>query len=185
MTQSSISAAAAEKIYIYLDRKWGGRQLKALSMLTFIWKGWVTRTATNSTNRRFYDRAAQTKRVIPLCISDKRRQEMLTVRPLIRRSYIWNQSMCLKRGRLHSSRRRLKAENRWLDEPEEPTPFPTARPERTPKVQRRSRLKVNTPSHAAVRKHRGVDRKRGAVLASAGISICSLPLKLTEDKHAG
>lgn len=122
-----------KNIYIYFDRKWRGRQSKAFCVLTFIRKGWVTYSATNSTNGRFYDRVAQTKRVSAHCISDKRRLEMLAVRPLIRWSNIWNQPVCLKRGRLHSSQRKLKAGNCWLDEPKEPTPFPTTRPERTPK----------------------------------------------------
>lgn len=177
-----------KNIYIYLDRKWGGRQTKALSVLAFIRKGWVTYMATNSTNVRFYDRAAQTKRVSMHRISDKRRLEMLAVGPLIRRSNIWNQSVCLKKGRLHSSQRKLKVGNCWLDgrAKRNQHPFPQHDQSEPRKVQPRSHLKVNTPSHAAaVRKHRGVDRKRGAILASAGISICSLPLKLAADKHAG
>ena len=44
--------------------------------------------ATNSTNGRVYDRAAQTQRVSIRCICDKRRLEMLAVRPLIRQNYI-------------------------------------------------------------------------------------------------
>lgn len=88
----------------------------------------------NSTNGLFYDRAAQIKRVSMQCVCDKRRLEMLAVRPLISRSYILNRSVCLKTGRLHSSQRKLKVENRRLDEPKKPTPFPTAaRPEWTPK----------------------------------------------------
>lgn len=39
------------------------------------------------------------------------------------------------------------------------------------------KVKVNTPSHAVYRKQRGVGRKRGAILASTGISICVLPHK--------
>lgn len=115
--------------------------------------------AANSANGLVYNRAAQTQRVSIHRVSDKRGLEMLAVRPLIRQSYILNRSLCLKRGRLYGSQRKLKVESWSLDEPQKPTPFPTVRPVRTPKSD--APISKSTPCHAAGRKHWGVDRKKG------------------------
>lgn len=132
-TQDSISGMAAERGGGGVFTLTGSEEVhsqKALCVLTFIRKGWVSQRGANSTNGLFYDRAAQIKRVRVQRVCDKRRLEMLAVRPLISRSYILNRSICLKKGRLHSSQRKLKVESRRLDEPKKPTPFPTAaRPE--------------------------------------------------------
>lgn len=51
--------------------------------------------AANSTNGHVYDRAAQTQRVSIHWIFDKRRLDMLVVKPLIMESYILNRSFYL------------------------------------------------------------------------------------------